>query len=115
MKVTPASNAWTEFNVIDVDATVRISARKGDLTVSDGKQTVTLAQGQDTTRDESSDTSSDKKDRKNRKRAAGAAPGASGGILNSPIAIGVAGGAAIGLTSWAIFKNDDPISPAKPQ
>src|SRR5579862_4507660 len=28
VKVTPASNAWTEFNVTDVDGTVRISARK---------------------------------------------------------------------------------------
>src|SRR4051794_22286941 len=56
VKVTPASNAWTEFNVTDVDGTVRIAARKGDLTISDGKGTMTLAQGQETTREESSDT-----------------------------------------------------------
>jgi hypothetical protein len=114
VKVTPVSTAWTEFNVTDVDGTVRIFARKGDLTISDGKQSVTLAQGQETTRDESADTSSTKKDRKNRKAAAGATPGATGGVLNSPIAVGVAAGAAIGLTSWALFKDDDPISPAKP-
>src|SRR6516162_9137885 len=75
VKVAPASNDWTEFNVTDVDGTVRIAARKGDVTVSDGKSTVTLAQGQETTRDESSNTSSDQKGKKNRKRAAGAAPG----------------------------------------
>lgn len=114
VKVAPVSNDWTEFNVTDVDGTVRIAARKGDVTVTDGKGTVTLAQGQETTRDESSDTSSDQKGHKNRKRAAGAAPGATGGALNSPIAIGIGGAAAIGITTWVLIKNDDPVSPAKP-
>jgi len=113
VKIAPVSSAWTEFNVIDVDGTVRIAARKGDVTVSDGKQTVTLAQGQETTRDESSDTSSGK-GRKNKKQQAGATPGASGGVLNSPIAIGVGGAAVVGLTAWAIFRDDEPVSPAKP-
>ena len=111
VKVTPASNAWTEFNVTDVDGTVRIAAHKGDVTISDGKETVTLAQGQETTRDESSDNSH----KKNRKQAAGATPGATGGVLNSPIAIGVAGAAVIGLTTWVLIKDDDPASPAKPK
>jgi len=110
VKVTPTSNAWTEFNVTDVDGTVRIAARKGDVTVSDGKGTVTLAQGQETTRDESSDNK-----KKNRKHAAGATPGATGGVLNSPIAIGVAGAAVVGLTTWVLVKDDDPASPAKPK
>jgi hypothetical protein len=48
VKVVPVSSVWTEFNVTDVDGTVRISARKGDLTISDGKETTTLAQGQET-------------------------------------------------------------------
>jgi len=113
VKVTPASNQWTEFNVTDVDGTVRIAARKGDVTVSDGQQTVTLPQGQETTRDETSNTS-DKDHRKSRKRAAGAPPGATGGTLNSPIAVGVAGGAVIGLAVWVLVKNDEPASPSKP-
>jgi hypothetical protein len=115
VKVEPVSSAWTEFNVIDVDGTVRIATRKGDVTVSDGKGTVTLAQGQETTRDESSDNSTDKSKRKNRKREAGASPGASGGPLNSPIAIGIAGAAALGITTWVLIKDDDPASPAKPK
>jgi len=114
VKVTPASNAWTEFNVVDVDGTVRISARKGDVTVNDGNQTVTLAQGQETTREESSDNSSDKSKKKKRKQAAGATPGASGGVLNSPIAVGLAGGAVIGVTTWVLLQSDNPASPAKP-
>ena len=114
VKVAPASSAWTEFNVTDVDGTVRIAARKGDVRVSDGKETVTLAQGQETTRDESSDNSSHKTRGKNRKQS-GATAGASGGILNSPVAIGIAGAAALGITTWVLIKNDDPASPAKPK
>lgn len=114
VKVTPTSNAWTEFNVIDVDGTVRIAAKKGDVTVSDGKGTTILAQGQETTRDESSDNSTDKSNRRNRKRNAGAAPGATSGALNSPLAVGIGGAAALGITVWVLAKDDDPVSPAKP-
>jgi hypothetical protein len=114
VKVEPASSAWTECNVRDVDRTVRMAARKGDVTISDGKGSVTLAQGQETTRDESSDNSSDNGKRENRKRQARASPGASGGALNSPIAIGLAGAAALGITTWVLIK-DDPANPAKPK
>ena len=59
----------------DVDGTVRIAARKGDVNVTDDKGTVLLAQGQETTRDEQSDQpdGSDGK-KKNKKNASGAAP-----------------------------------------
>jgi len=115
VKVAPASNAWTEFNVTDVDGTVRIAARKGDLTISDGKDVVTLAQGQDTTRDESSGNSDkDNNKKKNKKRQAGAVPAAGGGIMNSPYAIGIGAGAIIGVTTGVLIKNDNPASPTKP-
>jgi hypothetical protein len=113
IKVTPASSAWTEFNVSDVDGTVRISARKGDLTINDGKQTVLLAQGQETTRDDSSDNDNNGK-KKNRRKQSGAVPAAGGGILNSPWAIGAGGVAVIGVTTWVLIQNDNPASPAKP-
>src|SRR5580658_3576096 len=83
VRVAPVSDAWTEFNVTDVDGTVRIAARKGDLTVTDDDGTVTLAQGQETTRDEQSDQGDKKK--KDKQRAGGAAPAAGGGVLDSPI------------------------------
>jgi hypothetical protein len=114
VKVAPASNAWTEFNVTDVDGTVRIVARKGDLTISDGKDVVTLAQGQDTTRDESSGTNDKDNKRKNKRRQSGAVPAAGGGLMNSPVAIGIGAGAIIGVTTWVLVKNDNPASPAKP-
>jgi hypothetical protein len=115
VKVAPASNAWTEFNVSDVDGTVRIHASRGALTISDGKDVVTLAQGQDTTRDETSDNSDNaKKKGKHKRREGGAAPAAGGGILSSPYAIGIGAGAAIGITTWVLVKNDNPASPTKP-
>lgn len=111
IKVSPVSSSWTEFDVTDVDGTVRIAARKGDVNIDDGKETVTLAQGQETTRDETPPSEGKKR---GKKRGTGATPGASGGVLNSPVAIGVGGGAIIGLTTWILIKNDDPASPARP-
>ena len=114
VKIAPASNSLTEFNVVDTDGTVHIMARRGDLTISDGKETVTLAQGQETTRDEQSDTTDKDGKKKNRKRAAGAAPGANGGILSSPWAVGVGAAAVGGVVIWSLTRNDDPASPTKP-
>src|ERR1700736_1374708 len=77
IRVLPLSSSWTEFNVIDVDGTVRIAARKGDLSVSDGSGSVTLAQGQETTREESSDqTDKDQSDKGKKKKNKGQAAGA---------------------------------------
>src|SRR5208282_244875 len=42
VRVVPASNEWTEFNVTDTDGTVRIMARKGDLKITDDQGTTTL-------------------------------------------------------------------------
>jgi hypothetical protein len=115
VKVAPASNAWTEFNVTDTDGTVRIAARKGDLFITDDNGTVTLAQGQETTRDEQTqqtDNSNNKK--KDKKRAAGAAPAAGGGALSSPIAVGVGAAAVVGVTTWVLLQGSNPVSPSQP-
>src|ERR1700683_970998 len=53
VSVSPAAGSWTEFEVRDVDGRVQIVARKGDLTISDDTGTSTLAEGQETTRDDS--------------------------------------------------------------
>jgi hypothetical protein len=121
VKVQPASSSWTEFNVTDVDGTVRIAARKGDLLISDDTGSFTLPQGQETTRQESSDQvnngDSDKdhsKKKKNKKRAAGAAPAAGGGLLNSPIVVGAGAAAIAGVAVWVLVKSDNPASPSVP-
>ena len=110
--VSPASSVWTEFEVRDVDGTVQIAARTGDLTISDDTGTSTLAQGQETTRDESQSQEDNKK--KKKKKAAGAAPAAGvGGVLSSPWAIGIGGGAIAGVTIWVLLQNEPPASPTK--
>lgn len=115
VKVTPASNGWTEFNVTDVDGTVRIAARKGDLTISDGKDVFQLPQGNDKTLDESNPaTEKDNNKKKNKKRQSGAVPAAGGGLMNSPLAVGLGGAAIVGVTTWVLIKNDNPASPTKP-
>ncbi|HEX4920212.1 MAG TPA: hypothetical protein VFV92_05670, partial [Candidatus Bathyarchaeia archaeon] len=103
--VSPAAGVLTEFEVRDVDGTVKIVARKGDLTIKDDAGTTTLAQGQETTREES------QRDKKAKKRGGGSVPGAAGGALNSPVAIGIGTGLIVGVTAWAVIQSDDPASP----
>lgn len=114
IKITPASYTWTEFNVVDVDGTVRIAATKGDLKIDDGAEVVTLPQGQETARDEQQTNDTDPSGKKGKKRPAGAAPAAGGGVLSSPIAIGVGAGAILGITTWVLVKSDNPASPTQP-
>ena len=109
--VSPKSNGWTEFEVTDVDGKVEIAARKGDLTVADDTGTVTLPQDQQTTREDPQSQNDDKK--KKKKAATGPATAASGGILNSPLAIGIGGGAILGATAWVLVQGDQPASPSK--
>ena len=73
---------------------------------------MTLAQGQETTREESAGDTKDKK--KGKKRASGAAPAAGGGLLNSPIAIGVGAGVVGVAAIWVLTKHDNPASPTQP-
>jgi hypothetical protein len=104
LKIEPASgSSWTEFEVHDTHGAVRIIARKGDLKLIDASGTA-IAQGQETTRDQTSE-----KGKKKRDRAAGAVPAAGGGILDSPYAIGI--GAVGRLTAWVLIRNDEPVSP----
>jgi hypothetical protein len=100
--------------VTDLDGKVRISAKKGDLNVNDGKETVLLAQGQETTRDDSSNDEQDGKKKKRKRNQSGAVPAAGGGLLNSPWAVGAGGAAVVGVTTWVLIQSSNPASPAKP-
>jgi|SRR5580700_8151013 hypothetical protein len=113
VKVVPASNQLTEFNVTDVNGTVKVFASRGDLTIDYGKDVFQVQQGDSKTLDENNpDVQNNKKN--NKKRAAGAAPAANGGILSSPYAIGIGAGAIAGVTTWVLIKNDNPASPTRP-
>jgi hypothetical protein len=114
VKVAPTSKSWTQFDVTDADGTVRIAARKGDVTVSDSKSTVTLAQGQETTRDESSAPSNEEKKKKEKKSGGGAAQSASGATLDRALAVGIGAAAVAGIVTWALLQSGNPVSPSKP-
>jgi hypothetical protein len=106
LTVTPASSAWTEFDVSNQEGKVQIMARKGDLNISDGSETTTLAQGQQTVRYDSPT--------KKTRKGGGAAPAAGGGVLDSPW---VWGSALVGLAAfeaWVITRSTNPASPSKP-
>ena len=117
--VSPATNLWTEFEVRDVDGKVLIAARKGDLTISDESGTATLAQGEQTTREDSAsqkdqDQDQDKKKKKRRKGAAAAPAAAEGGVFNSPIAVGIGGAAILGGALWVFVQGgEQPASPTR--
>lgn len=101
--VAPAGKDLTQFEVHNnTDGTVQIMAHKGDLSVSDSTGTVTLAEGQQTTRYASAD------------RKGGAAPAAGGGVLDSPIVIGIGIAAIAGLITWVLLQGSHPASPVKP-
>jgi hypothetical protein len=88
--VTPASNAWTEFEVADADGTIQVTASKGNVNVSCGKGTAYLSEGEQTTPDDSGNCG--------KKRKGGAVPpmdrGAGPYILGGAI---VAGGVIVCL------------------
>lgn len=109
--VKPAANALTEFQVKDVDGRVQIAANKGDVTVQDDKGTTTVTQGQETTRD---DTSNPEKKKKRRRRGTGAAPAATGSIMSSAPVVygGLAAAGAVGIWVWT--RSEPPVSPACP-
>jgi hypothetical protein len=110
LKVVPAGSAWTEFEVHDTDGAVRIIARKGDVKLIDASGTTTLAEGQETMRDEASEKGKKKRDR----GAGGAVSGATGGILDSPVAIGAGIAVVGGIVAWSLLHDDEPLSPKDP-
>ena len=107
VSVKPASGQWTEFRIKDVDGTVQIAANKGDLLVTDAQgNTTTVAQGQETTREDSPSG------KRRRRRSGGAIPGAQGSVLNSPVALYVGLGIVGGVTTWVLIQGDEPPSPS---
>jgi hypothetical protein len=112
--VIPSTGVWTQFDVTDVDGKVHIAARKGDLTINDRAGVTLLAQGQETTRDESQPQQApDEEKKKKRRKAGGAVPVASGGVLDSPVAIGIGAAAIAGVTTWVLIEGDEPVSPIR--
>lgn len=111
--IKPASDSWTEFQVVDVDGRVQIAANKGDVTVQDQSGTTTVTQGQQTTRDDTNDA--EKKKKRRRRSNSGAEPAAKGGIMSSPKVVYGAVAGLGGAAAWIWLANEEgPISPACP-
>jgi hypothetical protein len=108
--VAPASNGWTEFEVKQIsDDSVQIMAQKGDVTVSDGSNTSTLSQGQQTTVDNSAE-----KKKKKRRKGGGAVPASGGAVLDSPAVIYGGAAAVGGLLTWVLLQDNTPVSQVAP-
>ena len=109
LTVAPASNGWTEFEVKQVsDDSVTVIAQKGDVTVSDGSNSSTLSQGQQTTVDNS------EKKKKKRRKGGGAVPATSGAVLDSPVVIYGGAAAVGGLLTWVLLQDSNPVSQVAP-
>jgi hypothetical protein len=107
--VVPASNGWAEFEVKQVsDGTVQVMAHKGDLNVSDGSNTSTLAQGQQATVENS------EKKKKKRRKGGGAIPASGGAVLDSPMVIYGGAAAVGGLLTWVLLQDNKPVSSSAP-
>jgi hypothetical protein len=113
LTVTPVSTDSTGYEVTDVDGSVQVAARQGDVKISDRSGTSTLAEGQQVTKDNSRKDNS-RNDGRCGKKGAGAIPPGTGGILSSPLAIWGATGVVGGVMIWVFTRPDDPISPSSP-
>ncbi len=110
IEVVPVSNGWTQFAVKRVsDDTVEVVAQKGDVKVSDGSTTSTLAQGQQMTVDNAVE-----KKKKKRRKGGGAIPASGGAVLDSPYVIYGGAAAAGGLLTWVLLQGDTPVSSVAP-
>jgi hypothetical protein len=103
--VRPAAQKESKYEIAENDSVVVIAARKGDLTVTEGDQTSTVQEGEQSTH--------------SRRRKGGAIPAASGAPISgktSAIIAGAAGAAAVGavLATTGGKHCPEPLSPSKP-
>ena len=115
MTIIPLTQEWTRYDVIVADGKLMVVAYENDVRIhywrvaarqskDAGFSDVTVHRGEQVTRD----------DRCRAEYKPAQALDAKGAILNSPWAKG-AGITAIGvLTCWALCRQDEPVSPAKP-
>src|SRR6266567_65482 len=111
--VTPASGGWTEFEVRHLNGAVQIIARKGDVSVSEGKETMALPEGQSTTRDDSGVPQGSENEKKRNKKGVPAAA-TSTPVIDSPILIGAGAAAIGGGLIYALTQSGAPVSPSVP-
>jgi hypothetical protein len=112
--VTPVNQAWTRYDVIDVDGKVKVVAYENDVNIHYGgaadkkskaaDSNVTVHQGEQATREERCGVAARPVDIINAK----------GAILNSNWAKGIGLAAISAVTCYVLCRGDDPISPSRP-
>lgn len=108
-KITPVSNAWTQFYVTRSGGSINIIARKNDVTINCGSSgSDRVKEGQQISRLDADNCGLIAN------KAAGAPTAARGPILTSATAKWVALGAGGALAAWSLAHSDDPVSPAVP-
>ena len=105
---TPTADAWTEFEVADINGSIRVIASNGSVEVTCAKGNFSLSEGDEMTRDVAGNCS------KKKRKPAAIFPGSSG-TLSSPWVIIGALGTTGGVLCLLLCNNPQPfISQWKP-
>jgi hypothetical protein len=105
--ITPASSVWTEYEVTDLNGMVEVLARKGNLSVNCGKETVSLSDGMQIVGDATGKCKTKKRN--------GAYPPGEGDILNSPYLKYIGAAAGAGTLIWLLWPHPkSPVSASRP-
>jgi hypothetical protein len=108
-QITPASSAWTQFEVTRSSGIIQIAARKNSVTIKCGVGAPTLIrEGHQITRADAQDCGLAQKP------GSGAPTAVHGAILTSPWAEGAGIAAAGTLLLLTLHHGDDPVSPTQP-
>ena len=106
--VTPASDAWTEFEVVDTNGNIRVVASKGSIDVNCAKGSVSLSEGDELTADAAGNCSK-------KKRKPGALWPVKSSTLSGPWVVIGAAGTGGGIICLLLCDNPQPfISQWKP-
>jgi hypothetical protein len=114
---TPVAAENTTYVVRDTDNRVTVIAQQKDVKLESHSGSIKKT----SQRELSDHTIVHEHEQKSREEHCGAAdlrnpavPGATGGILNSPYAVGTAAIIAGVITCWSLCRSDDPASPSSP-
>ncbi len=117
--ITPVhDNAWTHYDVRDVNGKVEVAASKDDVYVSARSKNLMDVKQQE--KERANRTIVHEGEQKSREEKCGgaysqpAAATAVGAVMNSPYAIWAGAGVVVGITCYALCFSQTPASPSKP-
>lgn len=108
LKIEPTSKQWAQFYVTRASGTITVIALKNDVSVSCGGASVTVKEGHQLSRYDADNCGLARKG--NQTPAAARGP-----ILTSARATQAAAAVGVGLTVWALWQCEDPVSPDSPE